>query len=138
MSKDLSNHSSELPHAGERRVQSGLMKSDATIVILSSDAVLCSSLTSLFEARGHRVSVGVAVATHNRLDAACVVVDLDRPASPLSTYWLEGQYPGIPFVVLSGSPWDGPHAAAGLSQGYFLHKPVPALELTAMVEGLLA
>ena len=28
-------------------------------------------------------------------------------------------------------------AAPGLTHGYFLHVPVPALELTAMVEGLL-
>jgi DNA-binding response OmpR family regulator len=113
------------------------MKSEATIVILSADAVLCSSLASLLEARGHRVSLGVEVASHHALDPDCVVVDLDRPASPISTQWLEGQYPGVPCVVLSGSPWAGPDAAAGLSQGYFLHKPVRALELTAMVEGLL-
>jgi len=40
-------------------------------------------------------------------------------------------------VILSGSPWSGPHATAGMTCGYFLHKPVAALELTAMVEGLL-
>jgi DNA-binding response OmpR family regulator len=113
------------------------MKSDTTIVILSADAILCSSLASLFESRGHHVSVGVAAPARKVLDPDCVVIDLDRPAGSLSTRWLESQYPGVPFVVLSGSPWAGPDAAAGLSQGYFLHKPVPALELTAMVEGLL-
>lgn len=107
-------------------------------MILSADSVLCSSLGSLFKARGHHVSLGVPVPAHQGLDPDCVVIDLDRPAGPLSTRWLEGQFPGVPFVVLSGSPWAGPDAAAGLSQGYFLHKPVRALELTAMVEGLLA
>lgn len=118
-------------------MQSGHMKSDATIVILSTDAVLCSSLATLFEARGHRVSAGADVVTDHRGDPDCVVVDLDRPAGQLSARWLEGHFPGVPCVVLSGSPWAGPDAAAELSQGYFLHKPVRALELTAMVEGLL-
>ncbi|HEY0493555.1 MAG TPA: hypothetical protein VGD57_08820 [Candidatus Dormibacteraeota bacterium] len=113
------------------------MKPEATIVILSADAVLCSSLAALLQARGHQVSLGLDVATQRLADADCVVIDLDRPASPLSTQWIEGKYPGVPCVVLSGSPWLGPHTAAGLSQGYFLHKPVKALELTAMVEGLL-
>ena len=113
------------------------MKSGTTIIILSSDTFLCSSLASLFEARGHRVSVGVVARAHHGLDPDCVVIDLDRPAGPLSARLLETEYPGVPFVVLSGSPWAGPDATAGLSQGYFLHKPVPALELTAMVEGLL-
>lgn len=113
------------------------MNSPATIVILSSDAVLCSSLSSLLQARGHRVSVGLGVASERSVDTACVVVDLDRPGSPLSNHWLEEQFPGVPCLVLSGSPWAGPDAAAGLSLGYFLHKPVPALELTAMVEGLI-
>jgi DNA-binding response OmpR family regulator len=113
------------------------MKSDATILILSSDSVLCSSLTTLFAARGHRVSIGLEAANHHSVDPDCVVVDLDRPASPVSPTWLEGHYPGVPCLVLSGSPWAGPHAAASLSQGYFIHKPVLALELTAMVEGLL-
>jgi len=113
------------------------MKSDATIVILSADAVLRSSLASLLKARGHHVAVAADVATNHTADPDCVVVDLDRPTGQLSVRWLEGHYPGVPCVVLSGSPWAGPDAAAGLTQGYFLHKPVPALELTAMVEGLL-
>lgn len=114
------------------------MKSGTTITILSADTFLCSSLASLFEARGHRVSVGIAAVDRETLEPDCVVIDLDRPSGPLSTSLLEAQYPGVPFVVLSGSPWAGPDSAAALSQGYFLHKPVRALELTAMVEGLLA
>ena len=108
-----------------------------TLVILSSDAVLCTSLTSLFEGRGYRVSANGGVATAPGSEVACVIVDLDRPTTPVSTPWLESQYPGAPFVVLSRSPWAGPHVAADLTRGYFLHRPVPALELTAMVEGLL-
>ncbi|MEO6797976.1 MAG: hypothetical protein ABI401_00370 [Candidatus Dormibacter sp.] len=108
-----------------------------TIVILSSDATLHASLTSLFEARGHRVLADLEVPTHWAADADCVVVDLDRPSTRLSIEWLEGRFPGVPCLVLSGSPWSGPQAAAGLTHGYFLHMPVPALELTAMVEGLL-
>jgi DNA-binding response OmpR family regulator len=108
-----------------------------TIVILSSDATLRTSLTSLFEARGHRVLADPEVATHQASETDCVLVDLDRPSTRLSIEWLEGRFPGVPVVVLSGSPWSGPQAAAGLTHGYFLHMPVPALELTAMVEGLL-
>ena len=108
------------------------------IVILSSDAVFRTSLISLFEKRGHRVSADVGVATIPAGEAGCVIVDLDRPLTRVSCDWLEARYPGVPCVVLSGSPWAGPHIAAGLSCGYFLAKPVPALELTAMVEGLLA
>jgi DNA-binding response OmpR family regulator len=109
----------------------------ATIVILSADAVLLTSLTSLFEGRGHRVSTTLEVGAPPAVEAECVIVDLDRPPNPLSCDWLEAQYPGVPCVILSGSPWSGPHATAGLTCGYFLHKPVAALELTAMVEGLL-
>jgi len=109
----------------------------ATIVILSADAALRASLTALFEARGHHVSTTLEVATPATLEADCVVVDLDRPPVALSCDWLEARYPGVPSVILSGSPWSGPHATAGMTCGYFLHKPVAALELTAMVEGLL-
>ncbi|MDQ6885358.1 MAG: hypothetical protein M3077_14160 [Candidatus Dormibacteraeota bacterium] len=114
------------------------MKSTATrtLVIHSADAMLCASLTSLFEVRGHRVSADpLAPATID--GPACVIVDLDRPSVPLSCQWLEQRYPGIPVIVLSGSPWAGPDAAAGLTCGYYLDKPVRALELTAMVEGLI-
>ncbi|MDQ6709592.1 MAG: response regulator [Candidatus Dormibacteraeota bacterium] len=115
------------------------MRSTATrtIVILSADAVLCASLTSLFEMRGHRVSADRDFVVEPVDGPACVIVDLDRPSAPSSCQWLEQRYPGIPVIVLSGSPWAGPDAAAGLTCGYFLNKPVPALELTAMVEGLL-
>ena len=109
----------------------------ASIVILSADEVLRSSLASLFEARRHHVSTTLEVTTPATLEADCVVVDLDRPPLPLSGDWLEACYPGVPCVILSGSPWSGPHATAGLTCGYFLHKPVAALELTALVEGLL-
>ncbi len=107
------------------------------IVILSSDAVLCASLTSLFEARGHRLTVDLGVDGRPVTETACVVVDLDRPPHRLTLEWIESRYPQVPCVVLSGSPWSGPHAATGLSYGYFLHKPVPALDLAAMVEGVL-
>lgn len=115
------------------------MKSTATktVVILSADAVLCASLTSLFEMRGHRVSAVRDFELESGGGPACVIVDLDRPAAPISWQWLERTYPGLPVVVLSGSPWAGPDAAAALTCGYFMNKPVPALELTAMVEGLL-
>lgn len=119
--------------------QSGLMRSTATrtIVIHSADAMLCASLTSLFEVRGHRVSADRELLPAGFDGPICVIVDLDRPSVPLSCQWLEQRYPGIPVIVLSGSPWAGPDAAAGLTCGYYLNKPVPALELTAMVEGLL-
>lgn len=115
------------------------MQSTATaaIVILSSDAVFRTSLTSLFESRGHRVSPDLGVATDSPAEVGCVIVDLDRPSLRLTCEWLEARYPNVPTVVLSGSPWSGPHATAGLSCGYFLAKPVPALELAAMVEGFL-
>jgi hypothetical protein len=107
------------------------------IVLLSTDTVLCTSLTSLFEARGHRVTADVEVANRAGHQASCVVVDLDRPSTPLSCEWLESHFPRAPLVVLSGSPWSGPHAAACLSNGYFLPKPVAALDLTSMVEGVI-
>jgi len=127
------------PRAPPAGAHSERMKRATTgnIVLLSTDAVLCTSLISLFEARGHRVTADVEVASRAGYQTSCVVVDLDRPSSPMSCEWLEAHFPQVPCVVLSGSPWSGPHAAASLSHGYFLPKPVAALDLTAMVEGVI-
>ncbi len=131
--------SAKCPRAIPPPGHSGPMRSTATrtIVIHSADAMLCASLTSLFEGRGHRVSADRDVLPAGFDGPSCVIVDFDRPSVPLSCQWLEQRYPGIPVVVLSGSPWAGPDATAGLTCGYYLNKPVRALELTAMVEGLL-
>jgi hypothetical protein len=106
----------------------------SSVLLLSSDEMLVGAMTEFLRLDHVRV-LAEAPATASRVDL--VMADLDYLPEGWDLRRLRAGFRRTPCVVLSASPWAGPHTTSRLRNGYFLAKPTTAGELRSLVCSLL-